>query len=222
MQAAPLALLTSGSLIAPSDCSQMGMNLGARPVLLHADPLLSLPAAVIAAPRAAPVITIRVEAVTISTVIARHVAVSRVAAGISSQRATRARLCALDRQRGAVLFIPAEGEQCGTCEGRDCNRSFCKAYPRHCLHQDCSSLASQTSSHAPPLITEFGDNGDTAIPWQNGNSAATTRNPRRRPGRTASQSRETMGAGGSGLKGEPVRDPLARRRRSSPTRPIWL
>jgi hypothetical protein len=70
-------------------------------------------------------------------------------------------------------------------------------------------------------VTEFDHSGDSGPPCQDSNSAATTSNPRTRTGRT-SASLETTGEAGKSLMGEPLRNPLAAKQRSSPTRPRWV
>ena len=71
------------------------------------------------------------------------------------------------------------------------------------------------------LLTKFGDSGDSALPCHNSNSAATTNNPRPRTGRMSASLETTVEAGES-LTGEPLRNPLPGKQRSSPTRPPWV
>ena len=63
--------------------------------------------------------------------------------------------------------------------------------------------------------------GDSAPPFQDSNSAATTSNPHTRTGRT-SASLETTGEAGKSPTGEPLRNRLPAKQRSSPTRPRWV
>src|SRR5215471_6237985 len=70
-------------------------------------------------------------------------------------------------------------------------------------------------------VTKFGDSGDSALPCHNSNSAATTNNPRPRTGRMSASLETTVEAGES-LTGEPLRNPLPAKQRSSPTRPRWV
>ena len=70
-------------------------------------------------------------------------------------------------------------------------------------------------------VTEFDDSGDSGLPCQDSNSAATTSNPRTRMGPTSASLETTVEAGKS-LAGEPLRHLLAATQRSSPTRPRWV
>jgi hypothetical protein len=72
-------------------------------------------------------------------------------------------------------------------------------------------------------VTKFGSGsgGDSTPPCQDSNSAATTSNPRPRTGRM-SASLETTAEAGESLTGEPLRNPLPAKQRSSPTRPRWV
>ena len=79
----------------------------------------------------------------------------------------------------------------------------------------------QLGTRRTALVTKFGDSGDSALPCHNSNSAATTNNPRPRTGRMSASLETTVEAGGS-LTGEPLRNPLPAKQRSSPTRPPWV
>jgi hypothetical protein len=79
----------------------------------------------------------------------------------------------------------------------------------------------QLRTRRTALLTKFGDSGDSALPCHNSNSAATTNNPRPRTGRMSASLETTVEAGES-LTGEPLRNPLPAKQRSSPTRPPWV
>ena len=73
-------------------------------------------------------------------------------------------------------------------------------------------------------VTKFGSGsggGDSPPPCQDSNSAATTSNPRPRTGRMSASLETTVEAGES-LTGEPLRNPLPAKQRSSPTQPQWV
>ena len=79
----------------------------------------------------------------------------------------------------------------------------------------------QLGTRRTALVTKFGDSGDSARPCHNSNSAATTNNPRPRTARMSASLETTVEAGES-LTGEPLRNPLPAKQRSSPTRPPWV
>jgi hypothetical protein len=71
-------------------------------------------------------------------------------------------------------------------------------------------------------VTKFGSGSDdSTLPCQGSNSAPTTSNPRPRTGRI-SPSLETTVEVGESLTGEPLRNSLPAKQRSSPTRPRWV
>ena len=71
------------------------------------------------------------------------------------------------------------------------------------------------------LVTKFDHSGDGAPPSQNSNSVATTSNPRTRTARMSASLETTVEAGKS-LTGEPLRNPLTAKQRSSPTWLRWV
>ena len=85
-----------------------------------------------------------------------------------------------------------------------------------------SDRAGHQQLHLGGGVTRFGSgSGDSTPPCQDSNSAATTSNPRPRTGRM-SASLETTVAAGESLTGEPLRNPLPAKQRSSLTRPRWV
>jgi len=70
-------------------------------------------------------------------------------------------------------------------------------------------------------VTEFGHSGDSTPPWHDSDIAATTSNLRIRTGRMSASLDTTVEAGKS-LTGEPLRNPLTAKQRSSPTWLRWV
>ena len=70
-------------------------------------------------------------------------------------------------------------------------------------------------------VTEFGHSGDSTPPWHDSDIAATTSNLRIRTGRMSASLDTTVEAGKS-LTGEPLRNPLTAKQRSSPSWLRWV